>query len=107
MVAFFVHFLRTRYGVADDAFRVTCNLFSDHAADQARIERFWLTTLALPETCRLKTTVNVFSRHSRRKRLNMLPYGTCRVSVYSTRLVQSLYGAIQEYAGFDRPEWLD
>jgi hypothetical protein len=29
------------------------------------------------------------------------------VSVYSTFIVQSIYGAIQEYAGIDRPEWLD
>jgi hypothetical protein len=33
----------------------------------------------------------------------MLPYGTCRVSVHRTRIVQMLYGAIQEVAGFERP----
>jgi hypothetical protein len=27
--------------------------------------------------------------------------------VYRTSVVQSIYGAIQEYAGFDRPAWLD
>jgi len=26
--------------------------------------------------------------------------------VHDTRIVQSIYGAIQEYAGFDREEWL-
>ncbi len=36
----------------------------------------------------------------------MLPFGTCRLTVHSPRVVQSLYGAIQEYAGFSRPEWL-
>ena len=54
----------------------------------------------------MKSTVNAYSRDSRRKRLNMLPYGTCRVTVHSTRIVQSLYGAIQEYGQFSRPEWL-
>jgi hypothetical protein len=39
--------------------------------------------------------------------MNRLPYGTCRLSVHSTAIVQHIYGAIQEYAGFDRPEWLD
>jgi hypothetical protein len=38
---------------------------------------------------------------------NVLVYGTARLCVHSTFLVQSIYGAIQEYAGFDRPEWLD
>ena len=30
-----------------------------------------------------------------------------RIRVNSTFVVQSIYGAIQEYAGIDRPEWLD
>ena len=34
-------------------------------------------------------------------------YGTAALSVHSTYLVQSIYGAIQEYGGFERPEWLD
>ncbi|MGH3000936.1 MAG: hypothetical protein ACRDNM_16710, partial [Gaiellaceae bacterium] len=25
----------------------------------------------------------------------------------STRIVQTIYGSIQEYGGFDRPAWLD
>jgi hypothetical protein len=29
------------------------------------------------------------------------------VSVHSTAIVQSIYGAIQEYAGIERPEWVD
>jgi hypothetical protein len=37
---------------------------------------------------------------------NKLPYGTCRLAVHDTALVQSIYGAIQEHAGFERPEWL-
>jgi hypothetical protein len=47
--------------------------------------------------------VNVYSKHSNKLRRNMLPYGTCRVSVHRTRIVQMLYGAIQEVAGFERP----
>jgi hypothetical protein len=29
------------------------------------------------------------------------------VCVNSTRIVQTIYGSIQEYGGFERPEWLD
>jgi hypothetical protein len=29
------------------------------------------------------------------------------VVVNRTRVVQSIYGAIQEYGGFDRPDWLN
>lgn len=51
--------------------------------------------------------VNVYSKYSQKKRRNKLPYGTCKVVVSRTAIVQHIYGAIQEYAGFDRPEWLD
>jgi hypothetical protein len=50
--------------------------------------------------------VNRVSRASRRRR-NVLIHGTARVSVFSTAIVQSIYGAIQEYAAVERPEWVD
>ena len=34
---------------------------------------------------------------------NKLPYGVCTLRVHSTWMVQHIYGAIQEYAGFDEP----
>lgn len=106
MVRYFVSFLREHFGVPDEAIRVWCNLFADHVARQHEIERFWLDLLELPSICLRKSTVNVYSKHSQKKRRNRLPYGTVRVSVHSTEVVQSIYGSIQEYAGFERPEWL-
>ena len=106
MVRYFVAFLRSYFAPPDEAFRVNCNLFADHVERQHEIEQFWLQTLDLTATCLTKSTVNVYSKHSQKKRQNKLPYGTVRVCVHSTRVVQSLYGSIQEYARFDRPEWL-
>ena len=106
MVRFFAHFLRRYYGVAVDDFTVTCNLFADHAERQREIEQFWLDTLDLPRTCLRKSTVNVYSKYSKKLRRNRLPYGTVRVCVHSTAIVQSIYGGVQEYGGFERPEWL-
>jgi hypothetical protein len=107
MVRFFVGFLRRCYGLPEHRFAVTCNLFADHLQRQREIEDFWLRTLELPGSCLRKSIVNVYSKHSQKKRRNKLPFGTCRVAVHDTAVVQSIYGAIQEYAGFDRPEWLD
>lgn len=70
------------------------------------IEDWWLATLGLTRKSLTKPIVNSVSRASLRKRHNMLPYGTCQVTVNSTAIVQHLYGAIQEYGGFERPEWL-
>ncbi len=64
-------------------------------------------TLELPDTCLRKSMVNAYSKYSQKKRRNMLPYGTCKLTVHRTRIVQTIYGGIQEYGGFERPEWLD
>jgi hypothetical protein len=66
-----------------------------------------LSELGLPAACARSPLVNRQSSASRSRRGNVLPYGTARLTVYSTFLVQSIFGAIQEYAGFERPEWLD
>jgi hypothetical protein len=107
LVRFFVRFLRHHFGVRDDEIRITCNLFADHAERQREIEQFWLDTAGVPGTSLCKSTVNTYSKYSKKKRRKKLPYGTCQVTVSRTRIVQSIYGAIQEYAGFERPEWLD
>jgi DNA-binding MarR family transcriptional regulator len=106
LLRFFVAFLRRYFDVQDDNIRVTCHLFADHVERQREIEHFWLETLRLTEGSLCKSFVNVYSAASKKKRVNMLPHGTCRVSVSRTSVLQSIYGAIQEYAGIERPEWL-
>jgi hypothetical protein len=106
VLRFFVRFLRTYFGVEGDRIRVTCNLFADHVEQQAEIEQFWLDALALPPNSLCRSIVNVYSKYSQKKRQNRLPFGTCRLSVHSTAVVQSIFGSIQEYGGFERPEWL-
>jgi len=36
-----------------------------------------------------------------------VPYGVCRLCLGDTRIAQHIYGAIQEYGGFEEPRWLD
>jgi transcriptional regulator with XRE-family HTH domain len=106
MISFFLRFLRECYSVPDAKITVTCNLFADHLEHQCEIEQFWLDQLRLPHESLRKSSVNVYSKYSKKKRRNRLPYGTCRLKVCDTRIVQSIYGAIQEYAGFEREEWV-
>jgi transcriptional regulator with XRE-family HTH domain len=107
MLVFFARFLRRHFGVPDDKMRVYCNLFADHISRQHEIEEFWLAQLALPRSSLRKTIVNTYSKYSQKKRQNKLPYGTTALVVNSTEIVQTIYGSIQEYGGFERPEWLD
>ena len=99
-------FLRHYFRVPDEKFRVMCNLFADHVEQQHAVEQHWLDALELPRSCLTKTMVNQYSRSSQRKRRGKLPFGTCRVTVCDVRIAQHLFGAIQQYGGFGRPEWL-
>jgi transcriptional regulator with XRE-family HTH domain len=106
LVRLFVQFVRATFAIEADRFRVTCHLFADHLARQRAIEGYWLSVLGLHERSLCRSIVNVYSKYSQKKRTNRLPMGTCHVAVHDTRVVQSIFGAIQEYGGFDRPEWL-
>jgi AcrR family transcriptional regulator len=107
MVRFFVRFLRECFDIDEEAIRVTCNLFADHLERQQEIEQFWLDLAGLPRTCLCKSTVNVYSKYSQKKRQNKLPHGTCRIVVSRTHVVQAIFGGIQEIGGFTREAWLE
>jgi transcriptional regulator with XRE-family HTH domain len=106
MMRYFARFLRRCFAVPNEKFRVRCNLFADHLDRQREIEQFWLDVLGVPRTCLTKSAVNVYSKYSKKKRRNKLPYGTCSLTVHDTQIAQSIYGAIQEYGGFEREEWV-
>ena len=106
LIRFFGRFLRECFAVCDEQMHVHCNLFADHISKQREVEQLWLDVLGLPRSSLRKSTVNHYSRSSQRKRKNKLPYGTCALIVHSTEIVQTIYGSIQELAGFNRPHWL-
>ena len=107
LLCVFAEFLRVHFAVPADAMVIRCNLFADHLERQRDIEAYWLATLGLPPGALRRSMVNVYSKYSQKKRTGKLPYGTCELRVHSTRIVQTIYGSIQEYGGFERAAWLD
>jgi transcriptional regulator with XRE-family HTH domain len=107
MARYFVDFLKKYFELRGDEIRITCNLYADHLEKQREIEQHWLDALGLPPESLRKSVVNVYSKYSKRKRVGNLPYGTCRVVVSRTRVIQAIYGAIQEIGGFTREAWLE
>ncbi|MGH3026904.1 MAG: hypothetical protein ACRDLR_10685, partial [Gaiellaceae bacterium] len=107
LIVVFARFLREQFQVTDERIAVTCKLFADHATRQREIEDYWLNRIGVPRSSLRQSAVNRYSKYSQKKRTNKLPYGTCSLRVCSTRIVQTIYGSIQEYGGFDRPAWLD
>ena len=106
MMRLFLRFLRECHGVADDQPRLSVNCHLGNGLTLAEIEAWWLARLGLPASCLRTAAVNRASPASKRVR-RQLPYGTARLVVHSTAIVQSIYGAIQEYGGFARPEWAE
>jgi hypothetical protein len=108
MVRFFSRFLMECLGVAPTDCRVRLNVYTNNGLPLKEIERHWLRALELPRSCLRGHSLNSYPTSSSGKRRRKLPYGVCSLTVArSTHIVQHIYGAIQEYAGFEEPRWLD
>lgn len=107
MVRFFSRFLRTCFDVGPDDFTVRLNVYTSNGLSIRAIEEYWLELLELPRACLRKHSLNHFPTSSSGLKKNRLPYGVCTLRVKkSTRIVQHIFGAIQEYGGFEEPRWL-
>ena len=106
MVQFFARFLRECFGLEPEDLSFSLNVYLGNGLTIDEIEDHWLTALELPRSCLRKHQINHFpTSSSGRKRT--LPYGVCDLRVKkSTPVVQHIFGAIQEYAGFEEPKWL-
>jgi hypothetical protein len=102
----FIKFLRESYGIDDSRIGVRCLFYKGNDATKKEVEEFWLNVLNLPRTCLKKAMVFDKPAESNYKK-NKLVYGVCTIRVYSTELVQNIFGAVQQYGNFDCPEWLD
>jgi hypothetical protein len=108
MVVYFCRFLRECFDLGPDDFTMRLNVYLNNGLTLREIEDHWLWALELPRSCLRKHSLNHNPTSSSGKKRHKLPYGVCTLCVRrSTRIVQHIYGAIQEYAGFEEPRWLD
>lgn len=107
LVRFYRQFLDDCFQVPDKKFRVELHVYLGNGLSIDQIESHWMSTLSLPRSCARKHYVNPLPTSSSGRKKNKLPYGVCTLSVHNTQIVQHVFGAIQEYAGFDEPRWLD
>lgn len=108
MMNLFLRFLRECYKVKSEDVSVYINCYTNNGLSVEQIEKYWIEQLRLKQRCLRKTLVNCYPRTSRRKTVrNKLIYGICRIVVCRTDIVQSIYGAIQEYGDFENEKWLD
>jgi hypothetical protein len=106
MVLLFRRFLTDSLGVERQAILMSLNVYTNNGLTIDEIERHWLELLGLPASSARKHTLNHMPTSSSGRARNKLPYGVCGLVVHNTWMLQHIYGAIQEYGGFEEPAWL-
>jgi hypothetical protein len=108
LVRMFWRFLRDCFGIDAGLITVRFHVYTGNGLSVRQIEDRWLSALGLPRACLRKHALNRPPAPTSGVKKGKLPYGVCSFSVRrSTWLAQHIYGAIQEYGGFDEPRWLD
>jgi hypothetical protein len=106
MVRLFRRFASECLEVPPEGFTVTLNVYLGNGLSLAEIEVHWLQGLGLPRSCLRKHTINHTPTSSSGRQIGKLPYGVCTLKVLGgTRILHHILGAVQEYAGFSRPDW--
>ena len=107
LMRYFRHFLTRCFAIDPSRLAMSVNVYLNNGRTIDQVERYWLKALDLPQSCVRKHIVNHFPTSSSGRKTERLPYGTCHLKLHDTRIVQHIFGAIQEYGGFDEPRWLD
>ncbi len=90
---------------SDVILHVHCYL--DNGKTQRQIEAYWLKKLDLPRSSLRKTVLITKHKFSTGAKKNRHPHGIAHLSVYSTEIIQQIWGAIKAYALIDNDRWLD
>ena len=102
MLKLFMRFLREEFNIPDEKIRIRILSHSTDEKEWERIKQYWLELLNLPPETNAKVSLKIGTQ----SRKNRYENGICSIEVYSTEIVQQIFGAIQEYANFEKPEWL-
>jgi hypothetical protein len=86
-----------------------CKLYIDCYLDKGlskdEILNYWLDITGLPRFTLGKK--HSFKEGKTSKTHKKLKYGTCRITICSSEVAQTVFGGIQEMFSINRPEWLD
>lgn len=106
MLVYFIRFLRECLHVKDTKIRIRINAYLNNDLTEEHIIKYWLQQLNLNHSNLNKSSFNKQPSSSKQQG-RKLPYGVCEININSTQLSQHIYGAIQEYTGINKPEWVE
>ncbi|MEM9950580.1 MAG: hypothetical protein AAF846_03180 [Chloroflexota bacterium] len=102
MIKLFMQFLREEFQVTDDVIYLHIMHHTIEEDEIDAIEQYWLHWLDLSAEC----TVKMQLKKGTKSRKTHYENGICAICVNNTEILHHIYGAIQEYLGFDNPDWL-
>jgi len=105
MIKFFSRFLKKYFNVVDNEISIKIHCWINNGISLEEIEKHWITELNLHKDNLRKAYIEQ-KRKISGKRKNVHIYGVCSITVNRTDIIQKIYGAIQEYIGFEKPEWV-
>jgi len=94
MMKLFVRFLKEKFGIKNEEISLHINCYLNNQDDIKNNITYWVNELNLSGCKIAKPTIKITTN-------NIENFGVCRVTICNTKIVQQIYGAIQEYAGFD------
>lgn len=107
MIIYVYSCVKKYFNLSYNDFSLRVNTHIDNGLSLDEIQQYWLDLLDLPKSCLRKSTIDTRIASGKKGRKNVHHYGVCCLSVLkSTHIVQHIYGAIQEYAGFTNESWL-
>lgn len=103
MLVLFLNFLFKCFSVKREEIRLSINCYNDLRSVE-ETEKYWLEKLNLPIECLKKTTVKKSNLNNPKKFYNY--FGTCKLAVHRTDVLQQIYGIIQKIGCFEQNEFL-
>jgi len=108
LLKMFRQFVSREFSRPVESFALRLNVYLGNGVELTEIESYWLAHLDLPQSVLRAHVIDRHPTSSGGGRTNKLPYGCGHLRVLrSTPVVQHIYGAIQEFGGFNEPEWID
>ena len=105
LLYFFINFLREYFKPKEEKFRITIRWFSDNDKSLDELKTFWINKLKIAENI-ITDEKDVQGKTNTNKKIGKLPYGIVRIEINDSSIIQKIYGAIQEFAGFNNPKWV-
>lgn len=105
LLKLYMKFIRTYYKIDCSSISICITYHTENGLSETDIVNYWISVLKLPLSCVRKSNTRI-PISSKKKYKNKIPYGVCRVDIYSSKITQSVLGAIQEYGEFNKDKWL-